>query len=146
MSRISGSRSTLRYLAERGLVFDDEGMLRLYVKVWYWLFTRRMFSGLRSVWMRLRSCKTVRKGQRSVSYECKDEKHTSNAGEELASKLLNVGAGKGYELVALKKVKDTLAEQVSDNADVVAEVKRVSQVDTLVAVVLVVACQRRQDS
>ena len=34
-------------------------MLRLYVNVWYELSTRRMFSGLRSVWMRLRSCKTT---------------------------------------------------------------------------------------
>ena len=56
-----------------------------------------------------------------------------------------MSAGKWYKGVALEEVKDALAQEVGDNADVVAEVKRVSQVDTLVAVVLVVAGQSRQD-
>lgn len=50
-----------------------------------------------------------------------------------------MSAGKWYESVALEEVEDALAQEVGDNADVVAEVKRVSQVDALVTVVLVVA-------
>lgn len=41
------------------MAVEEDGILRLYVKVWYELSTNRMFSGLRSVWMRLRSCKTM---------------------------------------------------------------------------------------
>lgn len=59
--------------------------------------------------------------------------------------MLNVSTGERHKRVTLEEVKDTLAQEVSDDADVVAEVKRVSQVDTLVAVVLVIACQCRQD-
>lgn len=56
-----------------------------------------------------------------------------------------MSAGKWYEGVALEEVKDALAQEIGDDADVVAEVKRISQVNTLVAVVLVVAGQSRQD-
>lgn len=56
-----------------------------------------------------------------------------------------MSAREGHESIALEKVEDALAQEVGDDADVVAEVKRVSQMDTLVAVVFVVACQRRQD-
>lgn len=72
-------------------------------------------------------------------------KLTGDAREELAGKLLDVSAGERHKGIALEEVKDALAQEVGDDADVVAEVERVSQVDTLVAVVLVVACQRRQD-
>jgi hypothetical protein len=93
-----------------------------------------------------------------IMQDCKDEsdtdgqglggagdKLTGNARKELASKLLDVSARKGHKGVALEEVEDALAQEIGDDADVVAEVKRVSQVDTLVAVVLVVACQSRQD-
>lgn len=56
-----------------------------------------------------------------------------------------MSAGKWDEGVALEEVKDALAQEVGDDADVVAEVKRVSQVNALVAVVLVIAGQSRQD-
>jgi len=56
-----------------------------------------------------------------------------------------VSAGERHKGIALEEVKDALAQEVGDDADVVAEVECVSQVDTLVAVVLVVACQSRQD-
>lgn len=56
-----------------------------------------------------------------------------------------MSARKWYEGVALEEVEDALAQEVGDNADVVAEVKRISQVDALVAVVLVVAGQSRQN-
>jgi hypothetical protein len=74
------------------------------------------------------------------------DKLTGDARKELASELLDVSARKGHKSVALEEVKDALAQEIGDDADVVAEVKRVSQVDTLVAVVLVVACQSRQDA
>jgi hypothetical protein len=78
--------------------------------------------------MRLRSCKTVEDaGQKQADrHERGDMKLTGNAGEELAGKLLDVSAGKGHKLVALEKVKDALAQQVGDDADVVAKVKRVA--------------------
>lgn len=74
-----------------------------------------------------------------------EDELTGDTREELAGKLLNVSARKRHKGVAFEKVKDALAQEIGDDADVVAEVKRVSQVDTLVAVVLVVACQSRQD-
>jgi len=69
------------------------------------------------------------------------ERLTSNAGEELACKLLDVTAGEGHKRVALQEIKDTLAEEVGDDTDVVSEVESVPQMNTLVAVVLVVLCQ-----
>ena len=83
--------------------------------------------------------------QRQGGWERVGNKLTGDARKELAGELLDVGARERHKGVALEEVKDALAQQVGDDADVVAEVKRVSQVDTLVAVVLVVACQSRQD-
>jgi len=47
-------------------------------------------------------------------------------------------AGKWNKLIALQKVKDTLAEQICDDANVISEVESVAQVDALVSVVFVV--------
>jgi hypothetical protein len=74
-----------------------------------------------------------------------EDKLTGDARKELASELLDVSTWEWHKGIALEEVKDALAQEVGDDANVVAEVKRVSQVDTLVAVVLVVACQSRQD-
>jgi hypothetical protein len=93
-----------------------------------------------------------------IMQDCKDEldtgiesvgvvedKLTGDTRKELAGKLLDMSAGERHKGVALEEIKDALAQKIGDDTDVVAEVKRVSQVDTLVAVVLVVACQSRQD-
>ena len=107
MSRISGSSSTLRCRADLVCDDEDDGMVRLYVKVWYAALTRRIFSGLRSVWMRLRSCRTVldvsNKGRQP--YEVQLTGYTS---EELSSKSLDVCAGKRHELVTFEEVEDAL--------------------------------------
>lgn len=55
----------------------------------------------------------------------KNRCHTSNAGEELSSKALNLTAWEGHESVALKKVEDTLAQKIRDYADVITEVETV---------------------
>ena len=71
------------------MAVDEDGMLRLYVKVWYELSTSSMFSGLRSVWMRLRSWRTA---QELAHYEYGQDAGplTSHTGEELAGKGLDV--------------------------------------------------------
>lgn len=51
---------------------------------------------------------------------------TGNAGEELTSELLDVTAGEWHKIVQLEKVKNTLAKQICDDADVVPEVEGVS--------------------
>lgn len=63
---------------------------------------------------------------------------TSHTGQKLTSKALDLAAGKRNETISLEKVKDALAKQVRDNADVIAEVETVTQVDTLVSVCSVV--------
>ena len=59
---------------------------------------------------------------------------TGYAGEQLPCKALDLATGKWYELIALEKVKDALAEQVCDNADVVSEIETVSKMYTFVAI------------
>lgn len=71
---------------------------------------------------------------------------TSNTGKQLTGELLNVAAGKRHKGVALEKVKHALAEQVRDNANVVAVVERISEVDALVAVALVIRGEGREYS
>jgi hypothetical protein len=71
---------------------------------------------------------------------------TGNAGEQLSSKVLNLGTWERHKAVAFEEIKDTLSEQVCDNADVVPEVEGVSQMDALVPVVLVIEGKRGQDS
>ncbi len=46
--------------------------------------------------------------------------------------------------IAFQEIKDALAEQVGDDANVVFEVKRITQVNTLVSVGLVVQSKGRQ--
>jgi hypothetical protein len=71
---------------------------------------------------------------------------TRNAGKQLAGKALDLAAGKRHEAVALEEVEDALAEQVGDDADVVAEVEAVAQVDALVAVGAVVGGEGGEDA
>lgn len=55
MRLICGVSNTLRNFALLAVNVEEDGIFLLYVKVWYVWFIKRIFSGLRSVWMRLRS-------------------------------------------------------------------------------------------
>jgi len=70
------------------------------------------------------------------------DRPTSNAGEKLMRKSLDMSTGERHKLVRLEKVKHALAVQVGDNADVVPKVEAIAQVDALVPVVRVVRGQR----
>jgi len=52
--------------------------------------------------------------------------------------LLNVAAGKGHKRVAFQKVKHALTQEICNDADVVAEVESIPQMNAFVAVALVV--------
>lgn len=58
--------------------------------------------------------------------------------------MLNLRAWEWNKLVSFEKVENALPEQVRDDADVVAEVETVSQVDTLVSIMPVVVGERLQ--
>lgn len=89
--------------------------------------------------MRLRSCRTKKVSNGFVVEQ--NGQLTSNAGKQLASKALNLAVREWYEAVALKKVKDTLPEQVGNNADVAAVVETVAEMDTPIPVLIVVGFQ-----
>jgi hypothetical protein len=59
---------------------------------------------------------------------------TCNAGEQLSCKTLNLTVGERHEVVALKEVKNTLSEQVGDDADMASVIETVSKMDTSVSV------------
>jgi hypothetical protein len=65
-------------------------------------------------------------------------KLTSNAGKQLASKLLDLTAREWYETIALEEIEHTLSQQVCNNANVVSEIETIPKVNTLVAVALIV--------
>lgn len=73
---------------------------------------------------------------------CRMVPRTSNAGEQLAGKILNLAVGEGHKVVALEEVEDALAKQVHDDAYVAAVVEAIAQVDAPVAVLLVVDLER----
>lgn len=54
---------------------------------------------------------------------------------------MDLATGKRDEAVALEEIKDTLTQQICDDAYMVSVVEAISQVDALVTVVLVI---RRQ--
>lgn len=66
---------------------------------------------------------------------------TSNTGEELSSKALDLAVGKRDEAVALKKVKDTLTEKIHDDANMAAVVEAVPKVDASVSVLIIVGLE-----
>lgn len=107
--------------------------------------TRRMFSGFRSVWTRLRSWRTA---HRLAYIWCvsQNRKLTGDAGKELSSKALNVGAGEWCEVVPLQEVKDAFAEKVCDNADVISVVEAFPEMDASIPIVLVVGVECRKYS
>ena len=63
---------------------------------------------------------------------------TSNAGEQLPGKVLNLTAREWHEAVTLQKVENTLAQQVCNYTYVVPEIEAVAEVYAFVAVFLVV--------
>lgn len=64
----------------------------------------------------------------------------------MSGETLNLAVREGDKVVALQEVEDTLAEKIHDDTDVAAEVEAVPQVDTTVAVLLVVGLERGEDS
>ena len=66
--------------------------------------------------------------------------------EELSGKGLNVCTGKRREVVGLQEVKHALPIEISDDADVVAKVEALSQMDAFVPVVLVVLSEGGEHS
>ena len=121
-----------------------------------------MFSGLRSVWIRFKSCKTSRLSaggrRRLKSLEvlgsrageeswCRSwEALTRNARKELTGKVLYLAVGEGHEIVALQEVKHALAEEVHDDTYMASEVEAVPEMDATVSVLLVIRLERCQDS
>lgn len=83
-------------------------------------------------WTRLASSQRVSEGW-----------FTGNTGKELSSKTLDLTAWERYKAISLEKIEDTLTQQVGDNADVISEVERVSQMYTLVPVFLVIEGEGR---
>lgn len=63
---------------------------------------------------------------------------TGDTGEQLTSKALYLTTRERNELIALEEVKDALAKQVCDYANVVSEVEAITQMDAFVAIMLVV--------
>ena len=63
---------------------------------------------------------------------------TSDTGEKLPGKALYLAARKGHKTIALQKIEDALSKQIRDNANVVAKVKAVSKMYTLVSVLSVI--------
>lgn len=64
----------------------------------------------------------------------------------MAGKVLNLGTRERHETVALEKIKDTLSQEIGHNANVIAIVKTVAQVNAFIPVGLVVRGQGGQDS
>lgn len=64
----------------------------------------------------------------------KKKKRTGNTGKELSGKILNLSAGERHENVALQKIKDTLTQKISNNANVIAIVETVAQVNAFIPI------------
>ena len=63
---------------------------------------------------------------------------TSNAGKKLTSKTLYLAAWERHKTVALEKIKNTLAEQIRDDANVVPEIESIPEVYAFVAILSIV--------
>lgn len=74
------------------------------------------------------------------------ERPTSNASEKLPGEVLNLTVRERYKVIALQEVKNALAEEVHDNADVAAEIEAIPQVYTPVAVLGIVGLERCKNS
>lgn len=94
--------------------------------------------------MRFRSWRTASNEYRVINTE--REIPTGYTREELSGKVLDLATGERNEAIPFQKVKHTLPEQIGDNADVVAVIEAIPQVDTLVAVLLIIRGERGQHS
>ena len=63
---------------------------------------------------------------------------TSNTGQQLPRKTLDLTTGKWNEAVGFEEVKDALAEEIGDYADVVPKVEAIAKVNAFVAVFRIV--------
>lgn len=66
---------------------------------------------------------------------------TRNAREELSRKALDLTVGKRYEMVTLQEVENTLAEEVSDNADMTSIIEAVSKMNTSVSILGIISLE-----
>lgn len=66
---------------------------------------------------------------------------TRNARKQLPSEALDLAVGEGHEAVAFEKVKDTLAKEVHDDANVSTVVEAVPQVDASIPIILIICLQ-----
>lgn len=73
------------------------------------------------------------------------KKLTSDTGQQLPSKALNLAVRERNELVALQKVEDTLAKQIHDDTYVTTVVKGVAKVDAAILVLGIVSLEGSQD-
>lgn len=69
---------------------------------------------------------------------------TGNARKELAGKALDLTVGKRHKAVSLEKVKNTLTKEVHDNAYMPPIIEAIAQMDTPIAVVVVVGLEGSQ--
>jgi hypothetical protein len=88
------------------------------------------------VWIKLRSCRTVPISKTPILPPEKGP--TSYTRKQLTSKILNLTAWKWNEGIAFEKIKDALTQKISDDANVISEIKAVSQVNAFVSIRLVV--------
>lgn len=70
---------------------------------------------------------------------------TSNTDEQLLCETLNVAVGEWCKLVGFEEVENTHPVKISDDADVVAVVEAISEVNTLIAIELVMILQCLQN-
>lgn len=81
-----------------------------------------------------------------MTLKCIGYELTSNTGEELFSKVLDLAAREGHELICLEKVEDTLPEQIGNNTDVISKVEGVAKVYTLISIEFVVVGESLQNT
>jgi len=82
----------------------------------------------------------VRQGLQDI---CK--KLTGHTGKQLPGKALNLAVWKRHKRVSLQEIKDTLTQQIHDNADMPSVVKAIPEVYTSISVLLIVCFESRQN-
>jgi len=89
------------------------------------LWARRIFSGLRSVWIKWRSCKTTTKLVSVKEYERKARKLTCNTVEQLSGKRLNMMSWKRGEVVVFQKIVNAHPKKLGNEAYMIPMVEPV---------------------
>lgn len=102
-----------------------------------------MFSGLRSVCTRFKSCRTI---LGLVGNHVNSVLLTGYTHEQLPRETLNLRIGKGHKAIALEEIKDTLSEEIHDDADVTPVVEAVAQVYTAITIFGIVHLEGREDA